>query len=221
LQAAERDRHLSEVADSMGLQDLDGLFQAVGENNVQAATVVQRLIRLARPEELEEAAEEEILPPRVPLRERQPSKGVVVEGLEDMWVRMARCCSPVPGDDIVGFVTVGRGVSVHRADCTNIGSLGEKAERMVEVSWGVHQTEPFTVWLQIEALDRPRLLRDVTTALTDVGVDIVASSSATGKDRVAVIRFEVELSDVTQLERAIGELKDVEGVFDAYRLTTG
>jgi GTP pyrophosphokinase len=216
LSAAERDEGFAEVASSMGFQDLDGMYQAVGENNVQAATVVQRLVRIRRPEE-PETDEEEVLPP-VPRRERPPSRGVVVEGLEDMWVRMARCCAPVPGDDIVGFVTVGRGVSVHRADCTNIGSLEERAERMVEVSWGAGQRGSFAVWLQIEALDRPRLLRDVTTTLTDLGLDIAASSSGTGRDRVAIIRFEVELADTTQLERAITELKGVEGVFDAYRL---
>jgi GTP pyrophosphokinase len=220
LSAAQRDDFLDEVAIDMGYRDRDGMLQAVGESNVQAATVVGRLVRLVRPEE-DEAIPEEALPPPLPRRERQPSRGVVVEGLEDMWVRMARCCSPVPGDDIVGFVTVGRGVSVHRADCTNIGSLGDRAERMVDVSWGVDRSETFAVWLQIEALDRPKLLRDVTTALTDVGVDIASSSSGSGKDRVAVIRFEVELSDVTQLERAVSELKGVEGVFDAYRLKTG
>ena len=112
----------------------------------------------------------------------------------------------------------GRGVSVHRADCTNIGALGDRRERMVDVSWGAGQAGSFAVWVQIEALDRPRLLRDVTATLSDLGVDISASSSAAGRDRVAVLRFEIELSDVTQLERAIAELKSVEGVFDAYRL---
>ncbi len=221
LQAGRRDTALAELAAAMGYHELDGMFQAVGENNVQAATIVQRLVRILHPEQDAETEPEDALPPPLPRRDRQPSRGVVVEGLEDMWVRMARCCAPVPGDDIVGFVTVGRGVSVHRADCTNIGSLGDRAERMVDVSWGADQSETFAVWVQIEALDRPKLLKDVTTALTDVGVDIVASSSGSGRDRVAIIRFEVELSDVTQLERALGELKNVEGVYDAYRLKTG
>jgi GTP pyrophosphokinase len=218
LSASERDASLGEVASGFGFKDLDGLFQAVGENNLQATTVVQRLVKLVRPEPDDEP--EEVLPPPVPRREPTPGRGVVVEGLEDMWVRMARCCAPVPGDDIVGFVTVGRGVSVHRADCTNIGALGDRRERMVDVSWGAGQAGSFAVWVQIEALDRPRLLRDVTATLSDLGVDISASSSAAGRDRVAVLRFEIELSDVTQLERAITELKSVEGVFDAYRLKT-
>ena len=134
---------------------------------------------------------------------------------------IARCCAPVPGDDIVGFVTVGRGVSVHRADCTNISALGDRAERMVEVAWGADQVGAFSVWIQVEALDRARLLQDISAALSDLGATIVASSSAVGRDRVAVFRFEVELSDTEQLNRAITEIRGVEGVFEVFRLVPG
>ena len=219
LSAVERDRVLTEVAESIGYRDLEGLFQGVGEHNVQAATVVARLVRELQADEEEDSDPDDLLmPPPIQRRDRPLGRGIVVEGLADMWVRLARCCAPVPGDDIVGFVTVGRGVSVHRADCTNIASLSDRAERMVEVGWSADQVGSFSVWLQVEALDRPRLLRDVTTALSDLGADIVASSSAVGRDRVAVFRFEVELSDTAQLERAVADLKAVEGVFDAYRM---
>ena len=144
-----------------------------------------------------------------------------MEGMEDMWVRIARCCAPVPGDDIVGFVTVGRGVSVHRSDCTNIGDLSDRKERMVEVAWGAGGVGTFAAWIQVESLDRPRLLRDVTTALADVGANIIASSSATSRERVAVLRFEIELSDVATLDHAIDEVKAIDGVYDAYRLVPG
>jgi guanosine-3',5'-bis(diphosphate) 3'-pyrophosphohydrolase len=152
-------------------------------------------------------------------RERPLGKGIIVEGLEDMWVRLARCCAPVPGDDIVGFVTVGRGVSVHRADCTNIGALG--AERMVEVEWGVQQAGTFPVWLQIEALDRPRLLRDVTAALGDIGVDITASSSRLTRERTAVLRFQVEVFARDDLARALAEVRGVDGVYEARQVFPG
>jgi GTP pyrophosphokinase len=223
LGAAERDRAFGEVATAMGYRDEDGLFQAVGEHNVQAATAVQRLVRIVRPVESEDPEDEDLLtPPDLPrTRDSRLSQGVIVEGLDDMWVRLARCCSPVPGDDIVGFVTVGRGVSVHRGDCTNIGDLGDRAERIVEVSWSAEETGSFRVWIQMEALDRPRLLRDVTSVLGDLGVNIHASSSAAGRDRVAVLRFEVELSDTGRLDRALSELRTVDGVFDAYRLKGG
>ena len=217
LGAAQRDEWLGQVAEDLGYRSLDALYVAVGDNNVHASTAVARLVRLARPED--EADDDDLLvPPSTPRQPRPLSRGIVVEGMDDMWVRIARCCAPVPGDDIVGFVTVGRGVSVHRADCTNIAALGDRAERMIEVSWGVEQTGAFTVWVQVEALDRPRLLRDVTTALSELGANIVASSSATGRDRVAVLRFEVELSDVSQLDRVITELRGVEAVYEAYRL---
>jgi GTP diphosphokinase / guanosine-3',5'-bis(diphosphate) 3'-diphosphatase len=222
LGAAERDRRLGEVASHMGMRDLDSMYQAIGEGNVHPQTVLARLVRLVRPEadEADEADRKDERP--VPVREsRSPVGGLVVEGMDDMLVRVARCCSPVPGDPIVGFVTVGRGVSIHRADCTNVEALGGRAERMVEVDWSAGETGAFRAAVQVEALDRPRLLRDVTIALSDLGANIVSSSSLTNRDRVAVLRFEIELSDTATLDRALIEMKSVEGVYDAYRLLPG
>jgi guanosine-3',5'-bis(diphosphate) 3'-pyrophosphohydrolase len=220
LTAAARDDAMAQVGESLGFHDMDSLYQAVGEGSAQAATVVARLVRLVRPEAeaSEEGQPEGFELPATP-RERPLGKGIIVEGLEDMWVRLARCCAPVPGDDIVGFVTVGRGVSVHRADCTNIGALG--VERMVEVEWGVQQAGTFPVWLQIEALDRPRLLRDVTAALGDIGADITASSSRLTRDRTAVLRFQVEVSARDDLVRALAEVRGVEGVYEARQVFPG
>ena len=170
-----------------------------------------------RPEETAEAVRAERLP--TPAKRRSRITGdVVVEGLEDMLVRMAKCCGPVPGDDIVGFVTVGRGVSVHRADCSNIGALKERTERMIDVAWAAEQTSTFYVWIQVEALDRAKLLRDVTAALSDFGANIHASSSVTGRDRIALLRYEIELSDKDSLDYLLNALRDVDGVYDAYRL---
>jgi GTP pyrophosphokinase len=216
LSASKRDRILGEVAESFGYQDADSLYVAVGESNVQPQTVVGRLVRIVRPPDEDEEAEDLLAPPRV--RRAAPSRGIVVEGFDDITTRIARCCAPVPGDPIVGFVTLGYGVSIHRADCTNVGALEERRERMVDVAWGADQQAVFATWVQLEALDRPRLLRDITDVFGDLGVNIVASSSATGRDRVAILRFEIELSDTDQLERAISELQTVEGVYDAYRL---
>jgi guanosine-3',5'-bis(diphosphate) 3'-pyrophosphohydrolase len=216
LKAEARDAAIAEVGESLGYHDAEALYQAIGEGGAQAATVVQRLVRLVRPEPPEPEEELDEFEAFPAPRERPLGKGIIVEGLEDMWVRLARCCAPVPGDDIVGFVTVGRGVSVHRADCTNIGSLG--AERMVEVEWGAEQTSTFPVWLQVEALDRPRLLRDVTAALGDLGLDITASSSRLTRERTAVLRFEVEVAAREDLARALTEVRQVEGVYEARRV---
>jgi len=219
LTASDRDELLAQVSESLGYRGLETLYVAVGDGNVHPQTVLNRLVRLVRPEE-DEA--EDFDPAAVGLRKQAaPSGGVVVEGMEDMWVRIARCCAPVPGDDIVGFVTVGRGVSVHRSDCTNIGDLSSRMERMVDVDWGAGGVGTFAAWIQVESLDRPRLLRDVTTALADVGANIIASSSTTSRERVAVLRFEIELSDVATLDHAIDEVRSVDGVYDAYRLLPG
>jgi GTP pyrophosphokinase len=216
LTAAEKERLLTEVATDLGKTDLEALYATMGEGSISPTTVVARLLRRLHPEEIE-TTEDLLAPPRRPRRE-QAGPGIIVEGMEDMLVRMARCCAPVPGDPIVGFVTVGRGVSVHRADCTNIASLSEHRERMVEVSWPADRVGRFTVWLQVEALDRTKLLRDVTAVISDLGGNITASSSVTGRDRVAVLRYEVELSDPSQLPRLLADLRGVDGVFAAFRL---
>ncbi len=217
LGAAERQALLKEVASEMNKTDAEALMAAVGEGEISPATVAHRVARHVRPED----DEDDLLAPVRPRRYEAVGPNIIVEGLDDMLVRIARCCAPVPGDPIVGFVTVGRGVSVHRSDCTNIANLRtEGRDRMVEVSWPVERVGRFTVWIQVEALDRTRLLRDVTGALSDVGGNITASSSVTGRDRVAVLRYEVELSDPTQVDKLIADLRGVDGVFAAFRLVS-
>ena len=210
---------LTTIASDLGFSAVEGLYGAVGDGRISPQTVSQRLARQSEPDLEEESTLEMFAPPPPP--RTAPSRGVIVEGLDDMLVRMARCCSPMPGDDIIGFVTVGRGVSVHRADCANIGALEEQPERMIEVSWAPEQTGSFFVWIQVEALDRSRLLRDVTSVLSDLGVNIHSSSSVTGRDRIALLRYEVEMPDATFLERVLSEVGGVDGVFDAYRLVPG
>ena len=201
-------RLLVEIAESLGFRDLETLYVGIGDGNTQANTVVSRLVRLVRPEEKSE--DDEPHTPPQPVR-RVPDGGIAVEGMDDMLVRVSLCCSPLPGDPIVGYVTVGRGVSIHRADCTNVGALADQSERMIEVGWSPEHAGTFRAAVQAEALDRPRLLRDVTSALSDLGANIVASSTVTNRDRVAILRFEIELSDVATLDRAIEEIRGVDG----------
>ena len=219
LAVSGHDDDLVAVAEELGFGDLDLLYIAVGDGRVSAGTVAGRLARRREPEPAEQDLLDRLGTPRP--RTRRPTRGIIVEGMADMLVRMARCCAPVPGDDIVGFVTVGRGVSVHRADCANVGTLSERHERIIDVAWAPEQTDTFFVWIQVEALDRPRLLRDVTEVLSDLGANIHSSSSGTGRDRVAILRYEVELSDRRILERILADLRAVDGVFDAYRLVPG
>jgi GTP diphosphokinase / guanosine-3',5'-bis(diphosphate) 3'-diphosphatase len=215
------DADLLIVAQELGFSDLDHLYGAVGEGRVSARTVVDRLERrLKRGEDDETGGILDLLVSSDRHRTR-PMGAVIVEGLADVLVSLARCCAPVPGDAIMGFVTVGRGVSVHRTDCANIGSLEAQPERLIEVSWAPHQSGAFFVWIQVEALDRPRLLRDVTTVLSDHGSNIHTSSSVAGRDRIAFLRYEIELSDPAQLERVLSDLRAVDDVFEAYRLVPG
>ncbi|GBE24332.1 bifunctional (p)ppGpp synthase/hydrolase relA [bacterium BMS3Bbin02] len=212
-----RENLLNEIAGDMGYDDGDTMFIAVGEGRLSAQTVANRLVRLLSPEKPDEA-DEDLLSPPVHRKERRPKRSIIVEGMDDLLVRIARCCAPVPGDEIVGFVTLGRGVSVHRADCANVGALGERSERLIDVAWAPQQTGSFFVWVQVEALDRPWLLRDVTSSLSALGANIQASSSATGRDRIAVLRYEIEISDAQALDGIVKELAAIDGVFDAYRL---
>ncbi len=212
LSSAERDEHLGAIATELGQKDSETLIASLGEGNVSIDSVAARLHRRLIPD----TGDELFQPPR----RRRPSESahVVVEGQDDMLIHLARCCSPVPGDPIVGYVTVGRGVSVHRADCTNVASLADRRERAVEVSWPGDDGGAFVVWIQVEALDRTRLLRDVTAVVTDTGGNITASSTAVGDDRVAILKYEIELSDPSQLPRLLSDLRGVDGVFSGFRL---
>jgi len=211
--AAEKEALLDSIMAELGQKDLEALHVAIGEGTVSLDSVATRLSKLLNPE-----TEDDFFHPR--RRRSLDTAEVVVEGQDDMLIHLARCCSPVPGDPIVGYVTVGRGVSVHRADCTNVSSLAERRERTVEVSWPPQSTSAFVVWIQVEALDRTRLLRDVTSVVSDTGGNITASSTHTGDDRVAILRYEVELSDPSQLPKLLADLRGVDGVFSSFRLAT-
>ncbi len=208
---------LEQVAADLKQPDLDALYVAVGEGHVSPQSVVARLSR-----QLSGSAEEDVtdVPLARPVRIRQPdvAKGVMVKGLGDVWVRLGRCCTPVPGDQIVGFVTRGQGVSVHRADCPNVKTLRREPERMIEVSWAEGKSTSFVVAIQVEALDRTRLLSDIATMLSDQHVNILSANSSTGRDRITRLRFSFELADITHLSSLLASVKRVENVYDAYRV---
>lgn len=216
LPADDRGELLGEVALALGYRAVEAMYITVGDGNLSPQTVTNRIKRLL---EVPLVGEDLELQDTVRRRADRPAgEGVIVEGFDDVWVRIARCCGPVPGDDLVGFVTVGRGVSVHRADCSNIMRLDDRADRMIEASWAPEQVSSFSVWFQVEALDRPNLLRDVTSVISDAGGNIVGASSRTDRDRVAVLRYEVELSDPGQLNRVLAGVRRVDKVYEAYRL---
>jgi GTP pyrophosphokinase len=209
---------LGRVATELKYPSLDALMVAVGEGHVSPQSVVSRLTRLISADEEEVAEVPPARPVKLAPRTDQP---VVVAGSDDLWVNLARCCTPVPGDDIVGFVTRGRGVSVHRADCPNAQALAREQDRFIDVSWSAGKGTSFVVSIQIEALDRKKLLGDVATALSEQQINILSATTTVGKDRVARLRFTFELADIAHLSSVLKAIKKVDGVFDAYRMVPG
>ncbi|MDP5310732.1 bifunctional (p)ppGpp synthetase/guanosine-3',5'-bis(diphosphate) 3'-pyrophosphohydrolase [Streptomyces poriferorum] len=210
------------LAHEMRYPDISSLYAAIGEGHVAAAGVVQKLVQALGGED---AANEDLAESSPPSHGRNKRRakadpGVVVKGVEDVWVKLARCCTPVPGDPIIGFVTRGSGVSVHRADCVNVDSLSQQPERILEVEWAPTQSSVFLVAIQVEALDRSRLLSDVTRILSDQHVNILSAAVQTSRDRVATSRFTFEMGDPKHLGHVLKAVRGVEGVYDVYRVTS-
>ena len=212
---------LAAVAASMNYHEPDTLYAAVGEHHVSARSLVGRVANVLRPDEDDEVT-------AIPVKTRRPRRdtdrvGVHVEGLDDMLVRLSRCCTPVPPDEIMGFVTRGRGVSVHRSDCANAVSLmAEQGDRLIDVDWGGEMGSHFVVSVALKALDRPGLLRDVTGVLADHQVNVLSTTTSTsGADRVATMRFDFEIVDPTHLETLLRMLRRVDSVYDVHRAVQG
>ena len=206
-----------------GFTDLDTALAAIGERHLSARGLVQKVAHEFRTgNQDEQLSSSQVVRPRG-FRRARSTAGIHVEGLDDVLVRLSRCCTPVPGDEIMGFVTRGRGVSVHRSDCANAVSLmSDQASRLIEVEWaGDNRKAVFRAGVEVVALDRSRLLRDVANALSEQHVNIVACSTHTGSDRVAKMRFEFELGDPSLLDSVLRTIKTVDGVYDAYRLVPG
>lgn len=211
------------VAEHFHHSDVSALYAAVGEGNLSAQAVVRRVIDLhggddGAAEDLAEGVT--ITGRRGRAKPTSSDAGVIVKGVEDLWVKLAKCCTPVPPDPILGFVTKGGGVSVHRKDCTNAGNLESQPERLLEVEWAPTSQSTFLVNIQVEALDRARLLSDITMVLSDAHVNILSATLSTTRDRVAKSRFSFEMADASHLDSVLRAVRSVPGVFDAYRVTS-
>ncbi|MDQ2727661.1 MAG: bifunctional (p)ppGpp synthetase/guanosine-3',5'-bis(diphosphate) 3'-pyrophosphohydrolase [Actinomycetota bacterium] len=210
---------MASVVESLNYADLDALHAAVGEGHVSARSVAQRLAKELRGGEHEEQLPTTVRQPRRPTGE---GIGVHVEGLDEVMVRLSRCCTPVPGDEIIGFVTRGRGVSVHRADCANASALSSgEVGRLIEVEWDRERGGSFTAAVELKALDRSRLGVDVWKIIAEHHLNILRSETLTGADRVSRMRFEFELADPAHLESLLGALKRLDSIYDAYRVLPG
>ncbi|AZG44249.1 RelA/SpoT family protein [Gordonia insulae] len=213
---------LASIAKELRYADVTALYTAVGEHHVSARHVVSRLVAsLGGLDDAVDEIAERSTPSTLPTRTRQGGDaGVVVEGLDNVMAKLAKCCTPVPGDEILGFVTRGGGISVHRTDCTNAEALRGQSERIIEVTWAPSPSSVFLVAIQVEALDRHRLLSDVTKVLADERVNILSASVTTSRDRVAISKFTFEMGDPKHLGHVLNVVRNVEGVYDVYRVTS-
>lgn len=208
---------LLELAHDLHYADIDALYSAVGDGHVSAASIIDKLVHSLGVEDSHPEASIENIPTEKQVTKRT-SSAIKVEGVDDVLVKLARCCTPVPGDSIMGFITKGSGISVHREDCRNAADLVEtQSERVVAVSWLAGAASIFLVNIQIEALDRSRLLADVTRTLSEQHVNILSAAVSTSKDRVAISKFTFEMADATHLDSVLAAVRNVEGVYDVYR----
>jgi len=208
---------LLELAHEMHYADIDALYNAVGDGHVSAASIIDKLVAARGGEDSHPEATIENIPTGIQSA-RRTSSAVEVEGVDDVLVKLARCCTPVPGDPIMGFITKGSGISVHRSDCINAGDLKtHQLERVVGVKWLAGAASVFLVNIQVEALDRARLLADVTRTLSEQHVNILSAAVSTTKDRVAISKFTFEMADAKHLDSVLAAVRSIEGVYDVYR----
>ena len=217
LETTSKDQLLGELLKDLKLPNLETLYQNLGNGNTGINSISNRINKIVFPGEI--SVDEDLYSPEI--KEDSKSDLVIVEGYDDIKVRMGKCCVPVPGDDILGFVTISNGIAIHRSDCLNVQIDSTKGERIIDVSWGYTGNTGIVVWLEIEAIDRPYLLRDATIAISDNGGNILVAKSVTSSKRIVNLIFQVEISDNDQLDAIINDAKNIENVFDASRIYPG
>jgi GTP pyrophosphokinase len=210
----------NEVAAQLRFEDISSLYAAVGEGHVSTQSVIEKVLASLHLEAETEDAEI-TFPSKRRKSLRNSDSGILVRGAPDILVKLAKCCTPVPGDPIVGFVTRGAGVSVHQGDCHNVASLLTEPERMIDVEWAPTSSSVFLVQIQVEALDRAGLLSDVTRVLSESHVNILSASVSTSSDRLALSRFVFEMGDTTHLDAVLNAVRRIDAVYDVYRVNGG
>ena len=217
LEVNSKDQILNELLLDMKLPNIETLYQSLGNGNTGINIVGNKIRKIVFPNEI--SVDDDLYSPEI--KNDSKSDLIIVEGYDDIQVRMAKCCVPVPGDDILGFITISNGIAIHRSDCLNIKIDPNKGERILDVSWGFEPNSGTIVWLEIEAIDRPYLLRDATIAISDNGGNILVAKSVTSSKRIVSLIFQIEISDVTQLDAILNDAKDIENVFEATRIYPG
>jgi guanosine-3',5'-bis(diphosphate) 3'-pyrophosphohydrolase len=217
LESYSKDQLIDELLKEIKLPNIESLYMNLANGNTGINTIGNKLRKIAFPEEIN--TDEDLYSAET--TQESKSSLVIVEGYDDIQVRMAKCCVPVPGDDILGFVTISNGISIHRSDCLNVKIDSKKGERIIDVSWAFESNTGIIIWLEIEAIDRPYLLRDATIAISDNGGNILVAKSVTSSKRIVSLLFQIEISDNKQLEEIIRDAKNIESVFEASRIFPG
>ena len=217
LESYSKDQLIDELLKEIKLPNIESLYMNLANGNTGINTIGNKLRKIAFPEEIN--TDEDLYSAET--TQESKSSLVIVEGYDDIQVRMAKCCVPVPGDDILGFVTITSGISIHRSDCLNVKIDSKKGERIIDVSWAFESNTGIIIWLEIEAIDRPYLLRDATIAISDNGGNILVAKSVTSSKRIVSLLFQIEISDNKQLEEIIRDAKNIESVFEASRIFPG
>jgi GTP pyrophosphokinase len=212
---------LADVIREMGFKKGTDFYIALGQGKISTKAAANKLMQRLKAGEAVEQDEGSLVGGREDHARRTKDAtnyGIAVKGVENVAVRLAKCCRPVPGDEIAGYVSLGRGITIHRSDCKNVKALKKAPERFVEVGWEGENAASFRVELQIDAYDRSRLLEDLSRTFSEAGINIIGASCATNHPMVKN-RFVVEVGDTEQLKQCISRLRNVESVFDAYRIT--
>jgi GTP diphosphokinase / guanosine-3',5'-bis(diphosphate) 3'-diphosphatase len=209
---------LAEVIRDMNFKKAEDFYLALGSGKVTAQSVVNKVLQRLKTEQV---AEEEAVPRKAPRAKHavgSENYGINVHGVDDVLVRLAKCCTPVPGDEIVGYISLGKGITIHRADCPNVRALARNPERFTPVSWDGGASQSFRVQIAVDSWDRPRLLEDVARTFAEHGANIV-SYGGTVEDQMARNWYVAEVGDVKELRGLLTALRNIEAVFDAYRVT--
>ena len=208
-----KDEALEEVRSKLNVLTLDDIYAAVGFGSITVKQVTTKLVDIYKKNHTDDL--DEILPQQQTER-RESRGGIVVDGLDDVKVRFAKCCNPVPGDKIVGYVTIGRGVSVHRADCTNLKDI--EKNRIIEVTWNSTENGRYTAEIEAQAMDKPNVIADIAGRINDSKLVLNSLNARAGKDGDLIVDIRVEIKSIADLEKLMDKLKRIKHVFDVYRV---
>ncbi len=209
---------MDSILKKYGFASVEDLYAALGYGGVPVNHVLTRLIDEYRKANKEQFPEDIVKETRSGKEESPSDNGIHVKGIDNVMIRFAKCCNPVPGDPVIGYITRGRGVSVHRADCVNLSDGSVDPKRMIEVNWVGEHKASYNTEIQIVARDRPSILADITNAVAEIKLNVTAINARTARNKIIVINMNMDIQDTQQLDKVIKYLKRLQDVVDVFRV---